>query len=148
MFCQGQHFNPSHTIISRSINYLYLLELPIYEKLNERKNEDNNDEGNSDKFVKERPYFQLMNRFEPIMLKNYLLLLPKLPRIFTHYSYFVPISPIIKAGTHGQRPHAPGFLKFIGFARQYVCLSVCLSVCPPPRLLITSGVIWCDIDRV
>ena len=27
-----------------------------------------------------------------------------------------------------------------------VCLSV--SVCPPPRPLITSGVIWCDIDRV
>ena len=33
-----------------------------------------------------------------------------------------------------------------------VCLSVCVcvSVCvsPPPRPLITSGVIWCDIDRV
>ena len=28
----------------------------------------------------------------------------------------------------------------------YVC--VCLSVCPPPKPLITSGVIWCDIDRV
>ena len=25
---------------------------------------------------------------------------------------------------------------------------VCLSVCPPPRTLITSGMIWCDIDRV
>ena len=29
-----------------------------------------------------------------------------------------------------------------------VCLSVCLSVCWPPSELITSGVIWCDIDRV
>ena len=29
-----------------------------------------------------------------------------------------------------------------------VCVSVCLSVCPPPRPLITSGVIWCDIDHV
>ena len=26
--------------------------------------------------------------------------------------------------------------------------SVCVSVCPPPRPLITSGVIWCDIDHV
>ena len=33
-----------------------------------------------------------------------------------------------------------------------VCLSVsvclCVSVCPPPRPLITSGMIWCDIDHV
>ena len=28
----------------------------------------------------------------------------------------------------------------------HVC--VCLSVCPPPRPLITSAMIWCDIDRV
>ena len=26
--------------------------------------------------------------------------------------------------------------------------SVCVCVCPPPRPLITRGVIWCDIDRV
>ena len=25
---------------------------------------------------------------------------------------------------------------------------VCVSVCPPPRPLIISGVIWCDIDCV
>ena len=35
-----------------------------------------------------------------------------------------------------------------------VCMSVCLDVCvcvcvsPPPRPLITSGMIWCDIDHV
>ena len=29
-----------------------------------------------------------------------------------------------------------------------VCLSVCVSVCLPPRPLITSGVIWCNIDRM
>ena len=28
----------------------------------------------------------------------------------------------------------------------YVC--VCLRVCPPPRLLITSGVMWHDIDPI
>ena len=28
-----------------------------------------------------------------------------------------------------------------------MCVCVCVFVlCPPPRLLITSGVIWCDID--
>ena len=25
-------------------------------------------------------------------------------------------------------------------------MHVSLCVCPPPRLLITSGMIWCDID--
>ena len=23
---------------------------------------------------------------------------------------------------------------------------MCVCVCPPPRLLLTSGVMWCDID--
>ena len=26
--------------------------------------------------------------------------------------------------------------------------SVCVFVCLPPRLLITSGVMWCDIDPI
>ena len=29
-----------------------------------------------------------------------------------------------------------------------VCLCVCVSVCPPPRLVITSGVIWHDMDPI
>ena len=29
-----------------------------------------------------------------------------------------------------------------------VCVCVCLRVCPPPRLLIISGVMWCDIDPI
>ena len=29
-----------------------------------------------------------------------------------------------------------------------MCVCVCVSVCLPPRPLITSGVIWCDIGRV
>ena len=30
----------------------------------------------------------------------------------------------------------------------FVCVCVCVCVCvsPPPRLSITSGVMWCDID--
>ena len=36
----------------------------------------------------------------------------------------------------------------IAFVRelQYVC--VCVCVCPPPRLLITSDVMWRDIDHI
>ena len=34
----------------------------------------------------------------------------------------------------------------IALVRASVC--VCVSVCPPPRPLITSGAIWCDIDHV
>ena len=41
----------------------------------------------------------------------------------------------VKPGARGRRPRAPGFLKLLWFARRYVC------VCPPPRPLITSGVI-------
>ena len=28
----------------------------------------------------------------------------------------------------------------------FVCVCVCVYVCPPLRLLITSDVMWCDID--
>ena len=38
----------------------------------------------------------------------------------------------------------PGFLK-IALVRVLVYVCVCMSA---PRPLITSGVIWCDIDRV
>ena len=43
---------------------------------------------------------------------------------------------------------APGFLKLLWFAHRYVYVCVRVSVCPPLQPLITSGVIWCDIDRV
>ena len=29
-----------------------------------------------------------------------------------------------------------------------VCLCVCVCVCPPLRLLITAGVMWCDMDPI
>ena len=29
-----------------------------------------------------------------------------------------------------------------------VCVRACACVCLPPRLLITSGVMWCDIDPI
>ena len=41
---------------------------------------------------------------------------------------------------------APGFLKFFLCGRLYMC--VCLCVCLPPRLLITRGVMWHDMDPI
>ena len=61
--------------------------------------------------------------------------------VIVTYSYV-----IIKPGARGLRPRAPGFLKLLWSAYRYAC--VCVCVCPPPRSLITSGVIWCDIGRV
>ena len=49
---------------------------------------------------------------------------------------------LFKPDTHSQRPHVPGFLKLFLFTCGYV------SVCPPPRTLIISGMTWCDIDSV
>ena len=45
---------------------------------------------------------------------------------------------VVKPGAFVLR-RTPGFLKSFLLARRYVCL--CLPVCPPPRALITSGVI-------
>ena len=53
---------------------------------------------------------------------------------------------IFKPGACGFQPLAPGFLKLLWSAYQYA--RVCVFVCPPPRTLITSGVIWCDIGHV
>ena len=64
-----------------------------------------------------------------------------------HYTCY---SSLVKAV-----PFKPGrlvctwFLEIaIALIHMLVCVSDCLSVCPPPRLLITSGMIWCDINHV
>ena len=44
------------------------------------------------------------------------------------------------------KPVARGRFLEIDLVRASVC--VCVSVCPPPGVLIASGVIWCDIGRV
>ena len=49
---------------------------------------------------------------------------------------------ILNQARTGHRPVRAWFLE-IDPVRD-VCM--CMSVCLPPRLLITSGVIWCDID--
>ena len=55
-------------------------------------------------------------------------------------------SQVFEPGTRGRRLHVSGFLKSFLFVLWYVCVS--LSVRLPLRALITSGMIWCDIDRV
>ena len=40
----------------------------------------------------------------------------------------------------------PDFLELLCPRKFNVGMRVCACVCPPPRLLITSGVMWCDID--
>ena len=42
----------------------------------------------------------------------------------------------------------PGFLKLFLCGHLYACVCVFAYVCPPPRLLITSGMMWCDIDPI
>ena len=46
----------------------------------------------------------------------------------------------------GQRPARSWFLKLI-LCGLSVCVCVC-AVCPRPRLVITSGVMWHDIDLI
>ena len=41
---------------------------------------------------------------------------------------------------------APGFLKLLLSANVCMRVCVCLRVCPHPRLLITSDVMWRDMD--
>ena len=42
----------------------------------------------------------------------------------------------------------PGLLKLFLCGCLYVCVCVCMCVCLPLRLLITSGVMWCDMDLI
>ena len=57
---------------------------------------------------------------------------------------------IFKPGVPATGQCVPGFLE--SFLSANVCMHLCLRVCvcvfvcPPPRLLITSDVMWCDID--
>ena len=45
------------------------------------------------------------------------------------------------------RPERTWFLKIVSvWTSIYVC--VCVCVCVPPRLLITSGVMWHDMDLI
>ena len=55
---------------------------------------------------------------------------------------------LIKPGARSRL--APGFLELLLSMNVCVrvCLHVCVFACLPLRLLITSGMIWCDIDPI
>ena len=50
----------------------------------------------------------------------------------------------------GYRPARACFLKVdpVQIISMCVCLRVCVCVCPPPKILITSSVMWHDIDPI
>ena len=52
---------------------------------------------------------------------------------------------IFKPGGRRHRPVHAWFLK-IASVREYLYVCMCVFVCPPPRLFITSGVIWTLYD--
>ena len=56
--------------------------------------------------------------------------------------------PLFKPGAPAAGRCAPGFLKLFLCGRLYACVCVFVCVCPPPRLLITSGVMWHDMDLI
>ena len=49
-----------------------------------------------------------------------------------------------------QQPARAWFLEIdsVRIVSMCVCLHVCVCVCLPPRLLITSGMMWHDIDPI
>ena len=58
---------------------------------------------------------------------------------------------IIRAFKPGHAGRTSGFLKLFLCGRLYTCVCVCVCVCvfacvSAPRLLITGGVMWCDVD--
>ena len=53
----------------------------------------------------------------------------------------------IKPGTHWPQAGEPGFIELL-CPQMLVYVVVCVYMCPPPRPLITSGVMWCDIDPI
>ena len=58
------------------------------------------------------------------------------------------IGSILRNQMHAGRPACTWFLKIdpVRIIGMCVCMCVCVSL--PPRLLITSGVIWCDMDPI
>ena len=49
----------------------------------------------------------------------------------------------VKPAAHRLQDGSPGFLKLFLYGCLYVCVCLCVSA---PRLLITSSVMWHDVD--
>ena len=57
-----------------------------------------------------------------------------------------PTHRFLNQASAGQRLVHAWFLKIDSVRIFSMC--VCLRVCPPPRVLITSGVMWLDLDPI
>ena len=56
---------------------------------------------------------------------------------------------VFKPGVPCCRPACAWFLKIVSvWMSACVCVCVCMCVSLPPRLLITSGMIWCDMNPI
>ena len=61
----------------------------------------------------------------------------------------LPLSEhLLNQACASRRPAHTWFLDIDLVREVCVCVCVCLSVCPPPRLVITSGVIWRGMDPI
>ena len=56
----------------------------------------------------------------------------------------------VKPGVYRPQVHEPCVLKLLWFTCQFMslCVCVCVCVCSPLKVLIASGMMWCDIDHV
>ena len=66
---------------------------------------------------------------------------------------FYLVSLLFNQVCAGHRPVHAWFFRIASvrkclYACVFACVFACVCVCPPPRLLITSGMMWCDIDPI
>ena len=58
--------------------------------------------------------------------------------------HFISINKLSPTGKFLNQAHA----WFLRISSVLKCLYACMFVCPPPRLLITSGMMWRDMDSI
>ena len=64
-------------------------------------------------------------------------------------NYWLVIWPFLNQAHADRRPACAWLIRIATVCEYvYACVCVFVCVCPPPRLSITSGVMWCDIDPI
>ena len=74
------------------------------------------------------------------------LISPIITLAFLFITYFLQNGILLNQARAGQRPARAWFLD-IDLVRE-VCVCVRVPVCPPPRLVITTGMMWRDMDPI